>query len=63
MPSRLLQQVLAELLAKHPQTAEERAAINATIAEISRALFSDRLPAVAGPTDEPPSPVSQNCND
>lgn len=55
MPSHLLQQVLAELLAKHPQTAEERAAINAAIAEISRALFSDRLPAVAGPTDEPPS--------
>ena len=58
MPSRLLQQVLAELLAKHPQTAEERAAINAAIAEISRALFSDRLPAVAGPTDEPPSQQS-----
>ena len=55
MPSRLLQQVLAELFAKHPQTAEERAAINAAIAEISRALLGHGLPAADRPTDEPPS--------
>jgi hypothetical protein len=49
LSSRLLQQVLAELFAKHPETPEERAAINAAIAEISRALLAHGLSAAAAP--------------
>jgi hypothetical protein len=57
MPSRLLQQVLADLFAfaKQPQTAEKRAAINGAIVEITRGLFGDEHPANAAPIDEPPS--------
>ncbi|MFM9846629.1 MAG: hypothetical protein ACKVP3_05660 [Hyphomicrobiaceae bacterium] len=40
MTSRLLQQTLAELLAKRPQTAEERLAIDAAIAAVVRGMQS-----------------------
>ena len=57
MPSRPLQQVLADLfaLAKHPQMPEERAAINSAMVEITRGLFGNEHPAIDALSTESPS--------
>jgi transposase len=54
MPSRLLEETLADLLAKRPQTLEERAAIDAAIAAVVRGMQGS-----GGRSDTPPTTTAE----
>jgi hypothetical protein len=64
MPSKTLQQALAELLARRPQTAEERLAIDGAIASLVRVMQSGDVLQVTGAAiasaiaDQPPKQLS-----
>jgi hypothetical protein len=58
MSSRLLEETLADLLAKRPQTLEERAAIDAAIAAVVRGMQGGLVPTPGDPAPSKPTPVA-----